>query len=495
MATDPVGEASPLDSRIIEANALALGVSLDQLMENAGRAVAEEAARRLTEPSARVVVVAGAGNNGGDGTCAAFYLAQWGHRPEVWLLRPPSEIGGGSARRCWERIQHRLPVRFGVPTDDDVRGARLILDAALGAGQSGELRSPYRETVEVVRRAHVPTLSIDVPTGVGTALSVRPDWTVALTTRKRGMTPDNSGEIVLRDIGIPAEAWQRTGPGEFLRYPDPRSRAERGRSARVLVVGGGPFAGAPALAALAALRSGAERATVVIPSPAAEAVRAMSPDLVVRAVGSGAFGPTDAAEILALAKELHVQAAVLGMGAGRSAETVALFASLLREWRGTLPLVVDADALGAIAKSPGGAGQLVATPNPGEYERVFGPDAATRAEDRLATAQRRAIEWGVTFLVKGSVDLIADGQVASLNPHHHPAATVGGVGDVLAGVVGGLLGQGLPASGAARLGAYWVGTAGAIAAEQRDYSLLATDVLEALSPALIRGRSSTRISP
>lgn len=492
MATDEVGEASPLDARVIEANALALGLSLDQLMENAGRAVAEEAARQLGPPGTPVAVVAGVGNNGGDGSCAAFYLAQWGYHPSVWLLRAPSEIAGAAARRCWERIQHRLPTTIGAPTAADLAKSRLIVDAALGAGQSGALRSPYREAVEAMRSAHLPILSVDVPTGLGTGLAVRPEWTVALTVRKSGMSPENSGEIRVKDIGIPAEAWQETGPGEFLLYPDPRSRAGRGRSARVLVVGGGPYVGAPVLAGLSALRSGTERVTLALPSPAAEAAQALSPDLVVRAIGHGAFAPSDSAAIRALATELHVDALVLGMGAGRAPETIACFRELIGAWRAGRPLVVDADALGALEPTPGAAGHVVATPNAGEYVRLFGPESGTSPTERLALARRRATEWGLTLLVKGEVDLITDGRATHLNRHHHPAATVGGVGDVLAGVVGGLLAQGLPTQAAARLGAYWVGVAGGMAAERRDYGLIASDVLEALPGALVQGRGAGR---
>lgn len=492
MAPDGVGELSALESRVLEANAVALGVSVDQLMENAGRIVAEEAAGRLAAPGGRIVVLAGSGNNGGDATCAAFYLAQWGHKPEVWLLRPPSEIASAPARRCWERAEHHLVTHVGIPRVDDLRGAALAIDGALGAGQRGDLRSPYREAVDHLARAELPILSIDVPTGLGGSHALRPRWTVALTAPKTGMTTANSGEILVRDIGIPLDAWRETGPGEFLRYPDPRARADRGRSARVLVVGGGPFSGAPALAGMAALRSGVERVVVALPSPAAEAVRAMSPDLIVRRVGAEAFAEADAAELLGVASDLRPQAIVLGMGAGRAPGTLAAFTTVLRTWRGRLPLLVDADALGAIVPSPGGAGQFVATPNPAELERVFGIALDVAGDERAEATRRRALELGATILAKGTVDVVTDGESVVRNPHHHPAATVGGVGDLLAGVVGGLMAQGVPAFGAARLGAYWVGSAGLTVAAAKDYALLATDVLGEIPATLLRGRSAVR---
>ncbi len=485
MAHDDRGEASALDMAVIEANALALGLSIDALMENAGRAVAEEAATHLP-PGGTVVILAGVGNNGGDATCAAFYLGQWGYRPEIWLVRPASEIRGASARRCWERARTRFPTHVGVPTGDALQGAAIVIDGLLGSGQQGELRSPYRETVETAVRSGVPVLAIDLPTGLGSSAAIRPSWTVALTVRKHGMSSENSGTITVRDIGIPLAARTETGPGEFLRFPHATGTRES-RRGRVLVIGGGPFSGAPALAALAALRAGAERATVAAPTPAAEAIRTFSPDLIVRAVGEGSFASTDVVRLQEILKESPVDAIVVGMGVGRAVETIDSMRELLSAIRGSRPIVVDADALAALERVPGGAGHTVATPNQPEYHHIFAPDAARSPEDQLAAAQRQALEWGVTLLAKGECDLITDGRQGALNRHHHPAATVSGVGDVLAGVVGGLLAQGLAPLDAARLGAYWVGDAGQRAAEERGFSTIASDVLGALPASLVAG--------
>ena len=157
---------SSLEMGVVEQNTVALGVTIDSLMENAGRASAEEATRHLPPAPARVAVVAGTGNNGGDGTCAAFYLQQWGYSPEIWLLRPPVEIRSRAAQRCFDRIQNRLPVRVGVPRAEELATMPLVVDALLGTGQSGPLRSPVRDAVLAIRESRAPVLSLDVPTGV-----------------------------------------------------------------------------------------------------------------------------------------------------------------------------------------------------------------------------------------------------------------------------------------------------------------------------------------
>jgi ADP-dependent NAD(P)H-hydrate dehydratase / NAD(P)H-hydrate epimerase len=308
-----------LEMAVVEANAVALGSTVDFLMENAGRAVAEEATRHLPSPPSRVAVVAGNGNNGGDATCASFYLHQWGYSPEIWLVRPPSEIASRAARRCFERVERRATIHVGVPRPEELASIPLVIDGLLGTGQGGRLRSPIREAVDAIRESHVPVLSIDVPTGVRDPEGLRPSWTVTLTCPKEEMAPGTSGEVQVRDIGIPVDAWRRTGPGEFLFFPRPTGRGDQGRTGRVIVIGGGPYTGAPALAAMAALRSGAERATVVAPQGAAERVQSFSPNLVVRPFGVDRFRPTDVPEIVEFVRSSRPDSVALGMGAGAHA--------------------------------------------------------------------------------------------------------------------------------------------------------------------------------
>ena len=471
----------------MELNAVALGVSLDALMENAGRAVAEEASRHLPPPPARVAIVASTGNNGGDGTCAAHYLHQWGYSPQVWLLRPPLEIRSRSARRCLERIEHHLPVHVGVPRADELASMPLVVDAVLGTGQAGALRSPVREAVDAIRSSGAPVLAIDLPTGAQRPDGVRANWTVALTAPKLEMDPASAGEVVVRDIGIPAEASERTGPGEFTFFVPPT--AARGRSTRLVVIGGGPYSGAPALTALAALRAGAERATVFAPGGAADRVQGFSPNLVVRGFGSERFVPSDVADLLSALRTAPPAAVAIGMGAGAAPATVEAMRQLELEIAGTLPMVVDADALTALpppeALGAPGRATVAATPNVGELSRLSGGDLS----DRRAAAVRTAAERHVLLVAKGQPDVLTDGSVVAENHHHHTGMTVGGVGDVLAGVLATVLGSGVPALPAARLATYWVGEAGLLAGARRGYGLLATDVIDELPAALLSGLS------
>jgi len=479
------------EMEVVEANAGALGVSVDALMERAGRAIAEEAIGHLTVTPGRVAIVAGAGNNGGDGTCAAHYLLEWGHRPELWLVRPPSQIYSHAARRCYERVAARLPVHVGIPTEKELQAFPLILDALLGTGQNGPLRSPYAEAVRAIVASRVPTLAVDVPTGTRDPAGLVPNWTVTL---KAEMDPTRAGEVSVRDIGIPPAAWSETGPGEFLFFPASTLNGQ-GRRGRVVVIGGGPYAGAPALAALAALRSGAERATVFAPGGAADRVQAFSPNLVVRAFGQGSFGAADVEPIVHALQAAPPEAVVLGMGAGADPATLTALGRLEAALAGHYPLVVDADALrslpSAVGKVPPGA-PLVATPNVGEFVRDFegtrdSPEEKTR-HHVAAVAQR----FGMTLVRKGDPDIVSDGLVIVENRRHSPYQTVAGAGDVLGGVLGSLLAEGLPGVHAARLATYWVGEAGIRAGGSRGAGLLATDLLEELPATLVAGLGRVR---
>jgi len=481
-----------------ELNAVALGVSLDALMENAGRAVAELATRHLPPPPARVAIVASVGNNGGDGTCAAHYLLQWGYAPEVWLLRPPLEIRSRAARRCFDRIAHRVPVHIGVPTADELRAVPLVVDAMLGMGQSGTLRSPIREAVAAVRGSGVPVLAIDLPTGTRSPDGLRARWTLTFTAPKEEMDPANAGELVVREIGIPPDAWRRTGPGEFVYFPVPTGTGDRGRSCRLVIIGGGPYAGAPALAALAALRAGAERATVFAPRGAAEIVQGFSPNLVVRPFGREHFAPADVDGLLAAVRAAPPAAVALGMGAGADPETLAALGRVERELAGTVPLVVDADALAALpgpAERLGrGTAPIAATPNAGEYARLFAAAGGAEGTDRAASVAEVARARHLLLVAKGQPDIIADGRSVAENHHHHPAMTVGGTGDVLAGVLATVLGMGVEPYAAARLATYWVGEAGILAASRRSFGLLATDVIDDLPAALAAGLARVAVA-
>jgi len=490
MPTDDRRPFSSLEMAVVEANAFALGISLRDLMAAAGRAVAEEAALRLPPPPARVALIIGSGNNGGDGLAAALELQRRGYRPELWRLPPPERLRGAAVREFYEAAARQLPIHSGVPEVQELAEFPLVIDGILGTGQMGPLRSPYAEAVAHLRRSQRPILAIDLPTGVDDPEGIRAQWTVALTGPKAEAPTDRCGTVIVRSIGIPPEAWESTGPGEFRALTPWIRPTLRGRSGRLLIIGGGPYAGAPALAGRAALRTGAERATLIVPGGVAPTVQGFGPDLIVRGVGPAGWWAADQIDpVTEMIDRLRPGAVALGMGAGDHRDTREFFEGIHR-WLTAHPdrhgpVLYDADALAAVSdpppQAPAAGPAVFATPNLGEYRRWFEGTREPTAEEVAARARAR----GLYLLVKGSTDWLSDGPRTVRNEHHSSAMTVGGMGDVLDGVLGGLLAQGIEPWVAGRLALYWVGEAGERVHRVRGWGLMASDVIEAIPLAAV----------
>lgn len=492
----------PLEARevqVLEVNAVARGVSIDQLMESAGHAVAEEAAAHLPPPPAALGVVCGLGNNGGDGLAAAAVLASQGYQPRIWLVGDPSGLRTSAARRRWDLVSGLRYVKVGPPTSSDLQGLPLVIDAMLGTGGHGPPREPYRTAVQQISTSGVPVLSVDLPTGHGSSAALRARWTVALETLKEGMEGPVCGEVAVRSIGMPAEAHLETGVGELALFPTPEASTRKSDSGRIAVIGGGPYAGAPFLAAMAALRAGADMVFVVVPGGIADLVQGYSPELIVRSVGEGRrFTEDDVPALAETVGAVRATSVLVGNGAGEAPETVAGLEKFLQWVLPGHPCVVDADGLRVLSHRAGrpfpgqSPSKLLLTPNLRELSHLV--PGGTRKEDAIGQEEirRAAARLRATLLVKGPVDTISDGEETKLNRTHHPAMVVGGAGDVLAGVCASLLARGLSAFQAGRLATYWTGRASLEAFERVSYGLLPSDLLGQLGPALRRGLEELR---
>jgi NAD(P)H-hydrate epimerase len=476
--------------RVLDLNAAALGVGERQLVERAGAALADAVLR--SPPGGPVVVLAGPGNNGADGLTAARALHEKG--VPVVVLSP-------IARGGWKTDEARAAAAA-LPEDVDVQHepspaqveaaasrAAVVLDALLGAGIEGALRPPYDAWVDVLRRHARKVVAVDVPTGFGTATTFVPRETVTFHDIKEGMSEASCGRIVVADIGVPREAALYTGPGEYSLYPRGKGSQHKGEGGTVLVVGGGPYTGAPAVAGLAALRAGADLAIVLTPKRAWSVVASYSPNLVVRPLERDELDFEDPSNRVTLNTWMKkARSVVLGPGLGLFDTTQrAVHHVLERAAASGVPCVVDADALAALAQrrdllSP----TTLLTPHAREFKTLTGLTLPQEPEARGEMA-RAAAERGdarATWLVKGPVDVVTDGRRLKLNATGHPAMSVGGTGDALAGAVGALLAKGLAPFDAARVGARLVGEAGERAAARMSWGLVATDVVDALAPTL-----------
>lgn len=432
--------------RSVDANAQALGLSSLQMMESAGRALAEAA--RSADPS-QVMILCGKGNNGGDGLVAARYLQDLD--PMVVALAGHGMTAESAAQLrllahcridlCMVRCREEV-----LALGESFSSADLIVDALLGTGLRGALKEPVRACVELANRSPATILSADLPTP-----GMRADRILGFHR------PKLAGSAVA-DIGIPVEAEVCTGPGDLLSLRKKRSDAHKGAGGEVLVIGGGPYQGAPYLCGLGALRAGAD--IVRIASPAFEPI----PELIYERLEGERIGAEHIDRILPLIDQADV--VVMGNGLGtRSHHVVRALAPACRK------LVLDADALRAPLPD---AEEIIFTPHAGEFARMTGVAPEVDLVPRAHTV-RSAAKQG-TILLKGPVDVISDGFRVRFNRSGTPAMTTGGTGDVLAGVVAGLFCQ-VPAFDAACLGAYANGMAGMAVGNLHEGGMLASDLL------------------
>ena len=485
---------SGLEVRVLEANAMARGCSLAGLMESAGQVVAEEVRRHLPPPPSPVGIVVGSGNNGGDGLAAAYYLNLNGHPPHIWMLQPPSELRSEMARGMWRRVAAFPGFTVGIPKVADLAELPLVVDAMIGTGGEGELREPYRTAVAEINASHVNVLSVDLPTGLGTSTPLQARWTVSLEVLKEGMDHPSVGEVTVRSIGMPAEAKEETGPGEFHFFPQPGPNARKGSQGRLVVVGGGPYPGAPTLAALASLKAGVDMIFLVVPGGVADVIQGYSPEIIVRGVGHGrTFQEEEASTLWSLVQTLRPDALLVGNGAGTDPSTVVALEEFLEQALARVPVVLDADGLRVVGQRRGSpfrdqdARRLLMTPNGREYAHLRDPRSATLAPVEPVEVRTLARQLRATLLVKGATDWISDGSALWANRVHHPAQVVGGAGDTLAGVAASLMARGLLPSQAARLATYWVGTAALRLFPRTSYGMTPLSLSDELPGALAEG--------
>ena len=506
--------------RALEAQTEARGTSTDQLMENAGLAVAEKA-REIMGGSLRgdhVTVLVGPGNNGGDGLVAARHLNDWGARLHVCLCAPRKE---GDPRL--EALRDYAVDVFELPEGGDsgplsraLAASRLAIDALLGTGRARAIGGSIRVALEMLHRAKKSrprflVLALDVPsgldadTGASDVATPNADVTVTLGYPKVGLFnfpgAGKVGRLEIVDIGIPEElaegidvelstpAWvDSVLPGRPL-------SANKGAFGKVMVVAGSAeYVGAAYLACAGAVRVGAGLVTLATPRSLVPVIASMLPEVTYVPLEEEAWGVVRGADC---AGQIHQAmpsygTLLVGCGLGQRPQVSEMVRRLLQSVTTTLPpkVVVDADGLNILSRVPDWWQQLktdtVVTPHPGEMWRLTERTVDEIQSDRLKAAREASATWRKTVLLKGAHSIAAnpEGKVRT-NPFANPGLATAGTGDVLAGVIAGLLAQGLSTFHAAAAGAYVHAAAGELLrAELGDAGMAASDLLPAIPKAI-----------
>jgi len=494
------------EMRALELNAEYFGVSRLQLMENAGHNVALEIASRFKSDKS-VAIFCGLGGNGGDGFVAARHLSSKGFNVKVILAGKAKQISHKEALENWKALQFlEESVSIHEVYDSSLMpevNAEIVIDALLGTGTKGKLRPPILQLVEKINATNAFRVAVDVPTGIdadtGEVLgkAVKANLTITFHKTKKGLenAKDYVGELVVKDIGLPKEFENLAGPGDVLFVTKPRPpKSHKGDFGRLLIIGGSKtFSGAPALVALAALRTGVDLTYVAAPAKTAYAISSMSPNLITIKLDGEHLKPSN---LPGLRRYIEIaNAVVLGPGLGLHTEAREFVRAIVEAVEGAgKPLLLDADGLKAFAefKRPLNV-PLVLTPHAGECAVLTGEKLPETFDERVAVVQRTAAELAAVVLLKGPVDIISDGKSFKLNFTGNAGMTVGGTGDVLSGVVGAFLAQRIDPFEAAVAGAFVNGAAGDFVFEEKGYHMVSTDLLEWISHVLNDPMSHLRV--
>lgn len=512
----------------IDRETIATGIPGLELMERAGAAMTDVLLEMLAEgqehdaahacghdhgpeASPSVVVLCGKGNNGGDGLVMARLLAEEDVRVTVMLLSKPTNLAP-DAMTNFDLLPEEVETIDADPADWPEVFAGLaadcdvVVDAVFGTGITPPLRGPHADLFRAVNDAGVRCLAVDIPSGVGgddgsvDPVAIGADVTVTVGLPKRGLLlapgRDFTGDIEVVDIGFPEDICARHTDDvhwlprrDYLDLIPPRpGTTHKYRSGTVCILAGSrAYGGAAHLAGMGALRSGAGLVSLAVPACLETATRVLLPEALTRVLPeteTGTIAPLDPAAADDLAE--GQRALAVGPGLDTDPETDAWLTGWLRGL--DRPMVLDADGLGAFARTGTeptfASGNVVLTPHPGELAALVGRTSSEVEAERFELVPELAARWNVVLMLKGSPSIIAapDGRVF-LNASGDDALARGGSGDVLTGLVGGLLAQGMTALDAALLGAYVHGLAGTRAAEVASTrGVLVREVAAAIGP-------------
>lgn len=471
-----------------------MGVPAQELMERAGRAIAEEV-RTLLETSGgrRVLAVCGGGNNGGDGWCAARLLSDWGYETAVYTLTDKLSADCAAQRELYDG---KVYAQFPEDTFD------VLIDAVFGTGFHGAPEGVFLDAIERMNKSGAKIVSADIPSGLngdtGTYFScVQAAVTVTIGELKCGLLlsngPDVCGKIVRKDIGIRLPDRATAGRSEaedFVKiFPPRKKNTNKGSFGKAVILAGSlAYTGAPLLSAGAALRCGCGYTQLAVPQELFGYYVGKFPEVILTGVPSenGYLCPDE--EFLRGLMRGSDSIAV-GMGCGISKQLHEILAFLLSEYRGTL--VIDADAINTLAEY--GADilrekscRVIMTPHPKEFSRVSGREMSEVLTEGSALAKQFAAEYGVVLLLKGHTSVITNGKFSIFNTEGTPALAKGGSGDVLSGIIASLAARGVNGMDAASCGAFLLGRAGVLAQKRfGEYSVTPGDVIRELPAAIL----------
>jgi NAD(P)H-hydrate epimerase len=498
------------------------GISGIKLMENAGRCCVDEIISHYGNEG-RAVIIAGKGNNGGDGYVIARLLSQRGWNVKVCVMAERARISGDAAlnlERVPQEFVHYCPHEGQLPAlhMEDLFQADVIVDAMLGTGLRSDISGVYMEAIELINASGRPVVAVDIPSGIhgttGRVLgdAVRASTTITFAFAKLGHVlypgAEYTGRLIIADIGIPPQLMESASGYDFLNDKTIRPmlqrrdrQAHKGHFGHCLIIAGSiGKTGAAALSANSAVRAGSGLVTLAVAESLHQILEIKTTEVMTVALPDSNSGYLTSNAFQTIEKQLVGKDAVaLGPGLDRRPGTTSLVQNIVESV--SLPLVIDADGLNALAEDitvlrRKKSDTVVLTPHPGEMARLLGTSIPDVEAIRISVAQEFARSFGIYLVLKGARTIIASpAGTAAINGSGNPGMATGGMGDVLTGIITSLLGQGYSGWDACRLGVFIHGYAADLVAEEKgEIGISATDVQEMLPHAYNKLLKNTLIS-
>jgi len=432
------------------------------LMENAGKCVADEISKEFGN-GRKILTVCGTGNNAGDGLVASRILSA-GNEVSVFLIRGDGSIKTKDASKALSLFKGHIV--DSSEFDAALKESDIVVDAVFGSGFVGIPRSPYDTIITKINSSGKTVVSVDVPSGLGSAIAVKPSITVTFTDVKIGMNTENSGRIVIADIGIPEKVFKYAGPGDFIYYKLPITDSHKGMNGVVGIVAGWTYYGSGVIAAMGAVKSGADLVKIYSTDYNRAILSSYDPQIIVKGVTDNALeGIGESNSVL------------IGPGLGRSQNLKPILTHLYG-FAGVT--VVDADALDLIEQITSALSEssIIITPHRGEFRRISGLDPTP--ENAVAFSKK----FNVIIILKGVEDLIVFRDRVIRVQGGNPRMTMGGTGDLLAGLTAGISARSEDVFESACMASFLNKMIGDLAMKEKSYWYDVNDMIEKIPSAM-----------
>lgn len=481
---------TPLEMRAIDKNTQYNHIPTLLLMENAGARIADYIISNFPDKK-KVSIYSGTGGNGGDGFVAARHLLNQGYKIKLFLLAKPENIKNQDSKTNFKSIrtiaQTDKNLSLNIITDStqiQPDNSDIIIDAILGTGVAGKLRQPISAAVDTINYSPAIVISVDVPSGLDpedgkvTDKTVVAHTTLTLHKQKTGLLKAQQtyvGKIEVLDIGIPRVSEEYVGEGDLLKLKTPSVNSHKGQNGSVLIVGSNPdYIGAVVFAANACLTQLIDLVYIVAPEESAKIIKHFNPEFIVKGVEGKILDINAFDTISELAQ--RVDAILIGSGSGVEDETSELFNKIVSNIK--KPIVVDADALKLVSKDLIDE-NIILTPHKKEFSDFFGVEVPKKLNDKIVLLNNLSKEYGSTILLKDVVDVITSVDDYKLNNTGNQGMTIGGTGDLLAGLTVALATHNSPFE-SAYIASFMLGVAADKVLSEKGFNYGVEDILKKL---------------